>query len=175
MCCISIILIVNVITWNNNWLKLKKQQQFLLNFQHPIGRFSEAGLLEWMRFVIFPARGRRALPGWFLSGCCFTLCVTVEIESRIMKQYKCQYCCSLKKYCGKGMEDGKKVSLHRFVADQKIASLCSGASCSTSNKLLLTARHILTTGLKKCLYSWQCKIRKFTVTAFHCEERMHRK
>ena len=33
--------------------------------------------------------------------------------------------------------------------------------------------HILMTGLKKCLYSWQCKIRKFTVTAFHCEESTH--
>ena len=26
--------------------------------KHPIGRFSEAGLLEWMRFVIFRARSR---------------------------------------------------------------------------------------------------------------------
>ena len=50
-----------------------------------------------------------------------------------------------------------------------------GASCSRSNKLLLIARHIMTTGLQKCLYSWQCKIRKFTVTAFHCEESTHRK
>ena len=46
---------------------------------------------------------------------------------------------------------------------------------STSNKLLLVARHILTTGLQKCLYSWQCKIPRFTVTAFHCEESTHRK
>ena len=50
------------------------------------------------------------------------LCITVEVESRIGKQYKCQYCCSCKNYCGKGMEDGKKVSLHRFLADQKITS-----------------------------------------------------
>ena len=38
---------------------------------------------------------------------------------------------------------------------EKIASLWgkmrSGASYSTSNKLLLVARHILTTGLQKCL------------------------
>ena len=50
------------------------------------------------------------------------LCVTVEVEPRIAKQYKCQYCCSCKNYRGKGMEDGKKVSLLRFLAGQKIAS-----------------------------------------------------
>ena len=47
------------------------------------------------------------------------------------------------------------------------------ASYSMSNKLLLLARHILTTGLQNV--SWQCKIRKFIVTAFHCEEGTHRK
>ena len=50
------------------------------------------------------------------------LCITVEVEIRIAKQYKCQYCYSCKNYCGKGMEGGKKVSLHRFGVDQKIAS-----------------------------------------------------
>ena len=59
------------------------------------------------------------------------------------------------------VEGGKKVSLRRFLADQKIASSKKkkkkkkkkgfGASYSTSNKLLLVARHILTTGLQKCL------------------------
>ena len=73
-----------------------------------IGRFSEAGLLEWMRFVIFRARGCSTPLGWFLSRRCFTLCITVEAEPRIAKQYKCQYCCSCKNYCGKGMEGGKK-------------------------------------------------------------------
>ena len=47
--------------------------------------------------------------GWFLSRCCFTLCM--EVECRIMKKYKC---CSCKNYWGKGMEGGKKVSLHCF-------------------------------------------------------------
>ena len=52
----------------------------------------------------------------------------------------------------------KEVSLHRCLADQKIASSWSkrkekrfGASYSTSNKLLLVASHIQTTGLQKCL------------------------
>ena len=54
------------------------------------------------------------------------------------------------------MEGGKKVSLRRFGDDQKIVSswvekMRFGASYSTSNKLLLVARHILTTGLLKCL------------------------
>ena len=58
-----------------------------------------------------------------LSRHCFMLCITMEVESRIMKQYKCQYCCSCKNYHGKGMEGGKKVSLHHFLADQMIMSL----------------------------------------------------
>ena len=50
------------------------------------------------------------------------------------------------------MEGENKVSLRRFSADQKIASswkecVSFGTSYSTSNKLLLVARHILTTGL----------------------------
>ena len=51
------------------------------------------------------------------------------------------------------MEGAKKVSLNRFLADQKIASsfrkMRFRASYSTSNKLLLVARHMLTTGLQK--------------------------
>ena len=50
------------------------------------------------------------------------LWITVEVEIRTAKQYKCQYCCSCKNYHGKGMEGEQKVSLCRFWADQKIAS-----------------------------------------------------
>ena len=32
----------------------------------------------------------------------------MEVEPRIAKQYKCQYCCSCKNYHEKGMEDVKK-------------------------------------------------------------------
>ena len=67
-------------------------------------------------------RGCSALPGQFWSRRCFTLCITVEVEPRIVKQYKYQYCCSCKNYSGKGMDGGKKVSLRHFLADQKIAS-----------------------------------------------------
>ena len=92
----------------------------------PIGQFSEAGLLEWMRFVIFCARSCERLQrtsGRFLSRCCFMLCVTVEVEPRIAKQYKWQYCCSCINHGGKGMKGGKKVSLHHLLAGQKITSL----------------------------------------------------
>ena len=63
------------------------------------------------------------LPGQFLSRRCFMLCVTMEVEPRIAKQYKCHHCCSCKNYQGKGIEGGKKVSLCHFLADQKIAIL----------------------------------------------------
>ena len=56
-----------------------------------------------------------------------------------------------------------------------VGKMLLGASYSTSDKLLLVARHILTMGLQKCLYNWLYKIRKFTVTSFHCEERTHQK
>ena len=46
----------------------------------------------------------------------------MEVETRIAKQYKCQYCCSCKNYRGKGIEGENKVSLRRFLTDQKIAS-----------------------------------------------------
>ena len=62
-----------------------------------------------------------SLPGRFLSRRCSTLCITMEVEPRIVKQYKCHHYCSDKNYWGKGMEGGKKVSLHNFFADQKIA------------------------------------------------------
>ena len=80
----------------------------------------------------------------------------MELEPRIAKQNKFHHCCSCKKYRGKGMEGGKNVSLRRLGADQKIMSSWVkknrfGASYSTSNKLVLVARHILTTGIQKCL------------------------
>ena len=64
-----------------------------------------------------------SLPGWFLSRCCFMLCITMEVEPWIAKQYKCHHYCSCKNYWGKGMESGKKVSSHLlfFFSDPKIS------------------------------------------------------
>ena len=64
-----------------------------------------------------------SLPGRFLSRRCFVLCITMEVEPRIVKQYKCHHCCSCKNYQEKAMEGRKKVSLCHFLADQKIAIL----------------------------------------------------
>ena len=89
-----------------------------------------------MRFVIFHARSRGRLQGTSRliseQALLHAVCITVELEPRITKQYKCQYCCSCKNYCGKGMEGENKVSLHRFLADQKIAS--SWRKNKTKNK-----------------------------------------
>ena len=53
------------------------------------------------------------------------------------------------------MEGGKKVTLRRFFGwpeDREfVEKMRFEASYSTRNKLLLIARHILTTGLQKCL------------------------
>ena len=96
-----------------------------------------------------------SLPGRFLSRRCFTLCITMEVEPRIAKQYKYQYCCSYKNYRGNGMESGKKCLCVVFWLTRRSRvrrkKMRFGASYSTSNKLLLISRHIMTTGLKKCL------------------------
>ena len=57
------------------------------------------------------ARGRTSLPGWFLNWRCFSLCITMEVETRIAKQYKCHYCCSCKNYRVKVMKGGVKKCL----------------------------------------------------------------
>ena len=87
----------------------------------------------------------------------------MEVEPRTAKQYKCHHCCSCKNYQGKGMEGGKKCLCVFFgwPEDRKfVEKMRFGASYSTNSKLLLVAIHILTTGLQKCLWSWQCKICK---------------
>ena len=45
-----------------------------------------------------------SLLGRFLSRCCFTLCITMEVEPRIAKKYKCHHCYSCKNYRDKGGE-----------------------------------------------------------------------
>ena len=73
----------------------------------------------------------------------------VGIASR--KQYKCQYCCSCKNYPG-GWGKSVFASFFCWPEDHKfVEKMRFGASHSTSNKLLLIARHIMTTGLQKCL------------------------
>ena len=78
----------------------------------------------------------------------------MEVEHRIAKQYKCHHCYSCKNDQGKGMEGGKSIFALFFglSEDRKfMEKMHFGASYSMSNKLLLVARHIMTTGLQKCL------------------------
>ena len=86
----------------------------------------------------------------------------------------------LQKLQGKGDGGWKKKSVFAsFLGGPEdrdfVGKMLLGPSYSTGDKLLLVARHTLTTGLQKCLYNWLYKIRKFTVTSFHCEERTHQK
>ena len=131
---------------------LQSWEQTTFVFIMCIGRFSEAGLLEWMCFVIFCARCCSALLGRFLSKCWFTLFITVEVKPRIAKQYKCQYCCSCKIYCGKGMEGGKKVFFVVFWLTRKSRVCRKNAFWSILyHEQQIIARHIMTMGLQKCL------------------------
>ena len=91
-----------------------------------IGQFSEAGLHEWMPSVIFHARSCERSQCHFRADFWVALlhavCIKMEVEPRIVKQYKCHHCCSCKNYQGKGIEGGKKGSLRHFLADHKITS-----------------------------------------------------
>ena len=100
-----------------------------------------------------------SLPAPFLSRRSFMLCIRMEVEPRIAaKQYwQMPPILQLQNYRGKAMEGGKKkwicvvfwlTKRSRFRGEKKMRF---GASYSTSNKLLLVARHILTAGLQKCL------------------------
>ena len=78
-----------------------------------------------------------SLPGRFLSRRCFMLCITVEAEPRIAKQYKCHHCCSCKNYRGKGMEGGEKSVFVSFsLADQKIANSFWGILLGDSGRVV---------------------------------------
>ena len=86
-----------------------------------------------------------SLPGRFLSRRCFTLCITMELEPRIAKQYKCHHCCGSKNYREKGMDGGEKkeVSLHRFSADQKIASSWRKKKCVLGHSIARATSYCL--------------------------------
>ena len=79
----------------------------------------------------------------------------MEVEPRTAKQYKCHHCCNCKKSTRKGDGGWEKSVFASFFArpeDRKFVEKMSlGASYSTSNKLKLVTRNVLTTGLQKCL------------------------
>ena len=86
--------------------------------------------------------------------------------------------CSCKNYQEKGMEGGRKGSLHWFLADQKIVS--SWKKCVLGHPIAQATSYCLLQthsdfGPPKMPLKLACKICKFTVTSFHCEEGMHQK
>ena len=77
----------------------------------------------------------------------------MEVEPRIVKQYKCQHFAFAKITRKRGWRVEKKGLCIDFWLTRRLrdrGKMCFGASYSTSNKLLLVARHILTMGLQKC-------------------------
>ena len=99
------------------------------------------------------------LPGRFLCRHFFTLCIAREVEPRIAKQYIMPPLLQLQKLPEKGdggWEENVSASFLGWPKDREFVhthtqKMHFGASYSTSNKILLVARHIQTTGLLKCL------------------------
>ena len=95
--------------------------------ERAIGRFSDSSWFARVNALCILSRKKSrevaaSLPDRFLRRRCFTLCITMEVEPGTAKQYKCHHCCSCKNYREKVMEGGRKVSLRRFLADEKIAN-----------------------------------------------------
>ena len=120
-----------------------------------------------MTFVIFRARSCERLQHhfwanfWVGTRCCFMLCITMAVEPRSAKQYKCHLCCSCKNYWGWRVGGKCLCVVFWLIRRSRVCGIGGGgggASYSTSNNLLLVARHILTTPLQKCLSNWLCKI-----------------
>ena len=122
-----------------------------------------------------------SLPGPFLGRRCFTLCITMEVEPRIVNQYKSHRCCSCRNYRGKGMEGGKKernvfVSFFGWPEDCEFVEKCVlGHPIAWITSYCCLPDTFWLRACKNSFKSWQCKIRKFKVSAFHCEESAHRK
>ena len=92
--------------------------RILIHMTFPVNMIHHYWAIQWSWFAQVNAlcnlsckklwETAASLPSWFLNRCCFTLCITMEVEPRILKQYKCHHCSSCKKYQEKGMEGGKK-------------------------------------------------------------------
>ena len=105
--------------WNPTFTTTQKIIQ-----HQSVGRLSEDGLREWMPFVIFHARSHKRLQRHFWANSEQALLHAVynwKLNLELRSSTNCS--CSYKNYLGNGMEGGKKVSLHCFLADQKIVSL----------------------------------------------------
>ena len=114
-----------------------------------------------------------SLPGRFLSRHCFTLCITMEVEPRTAKQYKCHHCCSCKMYWVKGMEGAFFVCFCIiFWLTRRSQDRGKGHPIAQATSYCLLPD---TFWLRASKNAFKVGSVKFTVTAFHCEERMHQK
>ena len=100
-----------------------------------------------------------------------TLCITMESERRIVKQYKCHFCRACEKYKGKVMEDVKKSVLASFLCWPEDCKFSLGENAAFFGILQHEQRSCL---LPDTLWLWAFKhafrAGEFTVTAFHCED-----
>ena len=123
-----------------------------------VWQFSEAGLQEWITpFVIFCARCRKRLHlpllGRFWVGIASCSIQQWKLNLELWSSTNTSTVAVATKYWGKGIGWDKSVfaSFFGWPEDHELMEFYFGASYSTSDKLLLVARHILTMGLKKCL------------------------
>ena len=92
-----------------------------------------------------------SLPGRFLSRRCFTLQWKLNLELQSSTNAATVAVAKITGERGWRVEE-KCIVYSGWPEDREfMEKMCFGASYSTSNKLLLVARHILTTGLQKCL------------------------
>ena len=99
------------------------------------------------------ARGRSALPGRFLSRSCFTLCKQWKLNLESRSSRNANTIAVAKITVERGWRVEKKCLCVGFWLTRRLRvhrKMRFGASYSTSNKLLLIARQIMTTGHQKC-------------------------
>ena len=122
-------------------------------FLFSIGWFSEAGLHEWMPFVTFRTRSCEKSQHHFRADFWVGVASRCELNLELWSSTNATTVAVAKITWERGWRVEKNVCVvFGWAEDRKfMRKMQFGASYSTSNKLLLVARHILTMGLQKCL------------------------
>ena len=94
----------------------------------------------------------------------------MEVEPSIAKQYKCHRCCSCKNYRGKGWRVETKCLCIIFWLTRRSQDRGKGHPIAQATSYCLLPD---TFWLRASKNAFKVGSVKFTVTAFHCEERMH--
>ena len=112
-----------------------------------------------------------SFPGQFRSRRCIMLCITVEVEPRIVQQYKWHHCCSCKKYWGNETEDGEKRIFAPFFGWPEDHDFME--KCLLGHPIAQATRYCLlpdTLWLQASKNAFKVGSVKF---AFHCEASTH--